>query len=43
VLATDYGEGAARYRVLLPTKHLARVRREGGRVVEGAPPEPEPE
>jgi GTP-binding protein HflX len=39
VLETRYDDGVARYRVILPVKHLAAIRREGGRILEGAPPE----
>jgi GTPase len=39
VLETRYEDDVARYRVILPVRHLGHVRREGGRVIEGAPPE----
>jgi GTP-binding protein HflX len=39
VLDVNYDDGVARLRVRLPVKHLAHVRRAGGRIVEGAPPE----
>jgi GTP-binding protein HflX len=35
VLETTFADGLARYRVNLPQSHLAHVKREGGRIVEG--------
>jgi GTP-binding protein HflX len=43
VLETAYPDGRARYRVALPLKHVAHVRRAGGEIVEGAPPDEDPD
>jgi len=42
VLETRYEDDKALYRVILPLKHVGRVAREGGRILEGAPP-PDPD
>jgi GTP-binding protein HflX len=40
VTDTTWTDGVARVRVRLPPRHLGEIRRMGGRILEGAPPEP---